>query len=41
MRGLRVRARLSAYAPRQGILSTIASLDPGVENEHRVGIFVP
>ena len=29
----------SAYAPRQGILSTIVSLDPGVVNGYLAGIY--
>ena len=35
-----VRSQPSAYAPRQGILSTIVSLDPGVLNGYLVGFFL-
>ena len=32
IRGSQIRITFSAFAPRQGILSTIASLDPGIAN---------
>ena len=35
---LLVQITLGAYAPRQGILSTIVSLDPGVVNGYPAGI---
>ena len=38
IRGSWVRIPLGAYAPRQGILSTIVSLDPGVVNGYPAGI---
>ena len=41
IRGSAVRTPPSACAPRQGILSTIASLDPGVVNGYLAGIFIP
>ena len=40
IRGFAVRIPPSDYAPRQGILSTIASLDPGVVNGYLAGIFI-
>ena len=39
IRGSWVRIPLGAYALRQGILSTIVSLDPGVVNEYPAGIY--
>ena len=39
IRGSWVRIPLGAYALRQGILSTLASLDPGVVNGYPAGIY--
>ena len=39
IRGSWVRIPLSAYALRQGILSTLVSLDPGVVNGYPAGIY--
>ena len=39
IRGSRVQIPLSAHFPRQGILSTIVSLDPGVVNGYPAGIY--
>ena len=39
IRGSWVRIPLGAYALRQGILSTIVSLDPGVVNGYSAGIY--
>ena len=38
--GSMVRSQPSAYTPRQGILSTIVSLNPGVLNGYLVGFFL-
>ena len=37
--GSMVRSQPSAYTPRQGILSTIVSLNPGVLNGYLAGFF--
>ena len=41
IRGSWVRILLGAYAPRQGILSSIVSLDPGVVNGYTRQEFIP
>ena len=38
--GSMVRSQPSAYTPRQGILSTIVSLNPGVLNGYLAGFFL-
>ena len=39
IRGSWVRTPLGAYTPRQGILSTVVSLDPSVGNGYPAGIY--